>query len=546
MRFQQGTVLTFCLFETQKGKKSRPSLLIVPVNKLALATMKGYYFFMTADPHEQYFKTSRVDADLRGQAIRGGALSLLSNATKFVVRLGSTMILARILTPHDYGLVAMVVVVSGMLVIFKDLGLTMATVQRAEINHAQVSTLFWINVIFGIILMLIMAALSPVLAWFYEETQLVGIGLALSSIFVFSGLSVQHEALLRRQMRFGVLMIIETLSALAAAGAAIFAALAGLDYWALVIQQIVMLVLFAMCLWLACGWRPSKPQPKSQVGAMLSFGRELTGFHLVNYLARHVDKLLVGKMWGSEPLGVYNKAFDLFLLPLAQINYPITAVATPTLSRLQHQEDRFRHYYLKAVFLISSLTVPLMALLALLAEETILIVLGPQWNQAAIIFKILAIAGLVQPILSTSGLLYISLGRTKRLFRWGVFASSVIVAGFAIGLYFGPQGVATGYTVSILLLAWPCIAYATQGTPVTTKDVLAAASLPFLSCLVATLGVLGINHFILPSGGLWSTVLLDAGSMTIIYTLMLFVVFRKWHVFVEIARELLIRTENEK
>ena len=494
--------------------------------------------------HVDYFKTTRLDEDLRGHALKGGVLSISGQAVKFLVRLGATVVLARLLTPQDFGLVVMVVAVTGVFLIFKDLGLATATVQKSEINHQQVSTLFWINVAGGLVLMAVVAGLSFLITWFYDEQRLFTICLALSSVFGLSGLSVQHEALLRRQMYFGRLALVEVISALLGAIVAIVVALHHGTFWALVFQQITMAALATVGMWVACSWRPGWSHKNCGVSSFLSFGGNLSAFHLVNYLARNMDRILIGKFWGTNPLGLYNKSTELVNLPLMQIIFPVSQVATPTLSRLQGEEMRFRHYYLQAIFLVSSVTLPLLALLIVMSEEIIAIVLGPQWVGAVQIFRILAVGAVVQPILSSCGWLFVASGQTRRLLKWGIFASSVIIIAFLIGLPYGTEGVAIGYSLALLLLVGPCLAYATHKTAIKIRDVLGAVFYPLLATIIATGSGVYLKYCLMSESGLWQVLLAGSLTMGVLYCLLLLFAFGKKKLYLEVIRGILGRPEE--
>ncbi|HMB96433.1 MAG TPA: oligosaccharide flippase family protein, partial [Tepidisphaeraceae bacterium] len=229
---------------------------------------------------QRHFRTDHFHADLRIRSIRGGAVTLAAQSGKFTLQLCSTMILARLLTPADFGLVAMVTAITGFIGLFKDLGLSQATVQREHITHAQVSTLFWINVIASALLMMLIAALAPVIALLYHEPRLMWITLALAGSFIFSGLVVQHQALLRRQMKFTTLVLIELVSLLISVMIALILAVNGLHYWALVAQTIVQAIAYCALIWLCCDWRPQRWSRGSGVRTMLAFGRDLTGFNV--------------------------------------------------------------------------------------------------------------------------------------------------------------------------------------------------------------------------------------------------------------------------
>ncbi len=238
----------------------------------------------------------------------------------------------------------MVTAVTNFVNLFNHLGLSMATVQRAEITHAQVSALFWVNLGLSVVLAGITTVLAPVLAWFYGEPRLVGITLALAAAFVFGGLTVQHQALLRRRMEFRALAIINIVAAMTMAVVGISAALCGMGYWSLVCMYIALPAAQAVGVWVACRWRPGGFAWHTGVGSMLAFGGHVTGYNLVNYFSRNLDNVLIGWRWGAAPLGLYSRAYTLLLLPIKQVSPPIAAIAIPAMSRLYTDPPRYRNY----------------------------------------------------------------------------------------------------------------------------------------------------------------------------------------------------------
>jgi len=209
--------------------------------------------------YTEFFETEHLKLDLKGRSVRGGAATLAGQGGRFLIQMVSTVVLARLLTPADFGLIAMVTAVTGFAEFFKDLGLSMATVQKAEVTHEQVSVLFWVNVAMSVLIALITAALGPVIAWFYGDPRLATVTVALSLAFVFGGLTVQHQALLRRQMRFTALAIIPVIAMAAAVMAAIIAGSLGAGYWALVIMELTRAATSAAAVWLVCRWWPGLP-----------------------------------------------------------------------------------------------------------------------------------------------------------------------------------------------------------------------------------------------------------------------------------------------
>jgi len=298
--------------------------------------------------HTELFDTKHLHRDLKGHAVRSGAVTMISQGAQFVLQLGSTMILARLLTPGDFGLVTMVVALTNFAALFKDLGLSMATIQRAEINHDQVSSLFWVNVGISLLATVVVASAAPLISSFYQEPRLLPITLILSSTFLLGGLAVQHQALLRRQMRFKSLAVVQILSGALSVITAVSLAWFWRDtdhaYMALIWMQVVRASVLALGMWIFCSWVPGLPSRGSGVRSMLSYGADVTGFNIMNYWTRNLDRVLIGKFCGASQLGFYAKAYQFLIFPINQLRAPIFSVATPVLSSLQKDPDNYRRY----------------------------------------------------------------------------------------------------------------------------------------------------------------------------------------------------------
>jgi PST family polysaccharide transporter len=419
----------------------------------------------------RHFRTDHLQGDLAGRSARGGAVTMTAQGLRFVFSTVATILLARLLTPQDYGLIGMAAVVTGFVAMFKDMGLSSATIQREEISTEQISTLFWINLGLSILVAMITASIAPAVAWFYGDSRLTLITIGLAVGFIFGGLTIQHAALLKRQMRFTALATIDVIALLLGLVAAIIVAWNGGRYWALVANQLVGGISYAICIWFASGWRPGRPVRNSGVRSMLGFGSNLTGFLVVNYFARNLDNMLIGRFWGSRSLGLYSKAYQLLLFPIDQINTPIAAVAVPALSRLNDSPERYRQAYLRILQKVAIVTMPGMAFLIVCSDWIVRLALGPQWIEAGRIFAILGIVGMVQPMANTTGWLFISQGRTHHMFQWGLIGSSIIVVSIIAGLPWGALGVATSYSVVFLLVVTPLLFwFVGRHGPVRTLD----------------------------------------------------------------------------
>ena len=439
---------------------------------------------------EQYFKTDHLKADLKGRTVRGGAVTVISQISKQVLGLGSTVVLARLLTPQDYGLLAMVTAVTGFVAMFKDMGLSMATVQRPEISQEQISTLFWVNVALGIAIFFVTVGIAPFISWYYGEPKLTLITIYLAIGFIFGGLTVQHQALLRRQMRFTSIAFIDISAVGLGIAVGIGSALFGMSYWALIFMILASTLTTAVGTWMMCHWRPGRPQHIGEVRSMLSFGGNLTGFNVVNYFARNLDNLLIGKFFGAKQLGLYSKAYQLLLLPLRQINGPVSSVAVPALSRLADSPELYRRTYLRILEKISILTMPAVAYMIVTSDWLILLILGPQWTEASRIFALLGIVGLVQPISNTTGWLFITQDRTRDMFKWGIIGSAISIGSIIAGLPWGAVGVAASYAIVGLFFQSPLLYwYVGREGPIRNRDfyITAAPAMCASSCVFIAL-----------------------------------------------------------
>ncbi|MGL5078396.1 MAG: oligosaccharide flippase family protein, partial [Waterburya sp.] len=281
--------------------------------------------------------------------------------------------------------------------------------------------------------------------------------------------------------------------------AAIVAAYYGLQYWALVLMLMGTTIANAIGVWIVCGWRPGLPSLNSKVGSMLAYGGNLTGFSLVNYFSRNLDNLLIGKRWGSEQLGLYAQAYKLLLLPIQQINTPIDGVALPTLSSLQTEPEKYSRYYYKAILLITTLGMPIVAFMFADADKVILLMLGEQWLGAVPLFQFLIPAAFIGTFNVAPGWVYQSLGRTDRQFRIGIVMATITSIIFLVSVNWGAIGVAVAYGLSQPILMIIVIYHCYSGTPLKVRDFALTIARPTLASIGAALVLMSVDHFLLPS-----------------------------------------------
>jgi PST family polysaccharide transporter len=446
---------------------------------------------------DRFFRTDHLMDTIGGRTARGGVVTMASHGLKFAVSIVATAILARLLSPRDYGLIGMVAVATNFIVMFKDLGLSLATVQKAEISSRQISTLFWVNLTLSVITMLVMVLLAPALAWFYGDSRLTMIAIVSATGFLIGGLTVQHEALLKRQMRFMALSAVALAAMIVGYIVGIAFAWFGFGYWSLVYSQLALLTTDAMLVWLLCGWRPGLPRRDTGVRSMISFGGNITAYGTVNYFSKNADNLLIGRFFGPQQLGLYNKAAQLVGLPTDQVHEPVMAVTVPALSRLADEPERYRKAYLRIMEKVLMLVMPAVALLIVSSDWLVSIVLGSQWKEAGPILVFMSIAGLFQPVINTAGSVLVTQGRGRDLFYWSLISSPLSIISICAGLPWGATGVAASYSLTRVFITNPLMYwFVGRSGPVRTMDFYRLLA-PFTGASVAgILACLIFRHFI--------------------------------------------------
>jgi O-antigen/teichoic acid export membrane protein len=438
----------------------------------------------TPPPHDPFGDNLALDA-IRAGAGRNFAVTALAKGGVQLAQLVTLLVLARLLAPADFGVVAMVAAVIGVADLFRDLGLTAATIRLPKITSTQVNTLFWINVSFGAVLTAIGWAASPLLPHLLADPRVAVIGAALSCNFVVNGLAAQHLALLRRNLRFADVARINLTTALTGNAVALTLALFGAAYWALVAAALTANLLTMLNAWRLSGWRPSRPAWDPTVRPMLAFGGWLVGFGLLGYLAQNLQSVLLGRTRGAATAGLYTRASALLNLPLGYLLEPLRTIAPSTLSRIGEEAPGYREYYLSTLRLLCLAVAPLSAFVVVCAPDIVALLLGARWSESGEILRRLACASLPQVLCSTTGWLYMSRGDSRGMMTWGMFGWTVVIAAMLGGLPWGATGVASAYALAMFGITVPCLLYACRGTGITLLDVWSVTWRPLLAALAA-------------------------------------------------------------
>jgi PST family polysaccharide transporter len=423
--------------------------------------------------------------DLKQRTLRAGIAKTGGQAANFLLRMVCLIVLARLLEPGDFGLVGMVTAITGFLSLFREFGLSLAAVQRSEITEEQTSTLFWINIAVGLMLCLCSVAIAPLVASFYHEPRLGSITIVLGLGFIFNAAGVQHSALLQRQMRFSELALVDVVSLFVSSVLSLVLAAIGFGYWSLVAWSVAQPFTTTVQLWLHTRWVPGKPSKSVGTGSLLRFGSIVTINSLVVHIAYNLDKVLLGRVWGAEVVGLYGRAYQLITLPTDQITGPIGGVAMSVLSRLQDDRKRMWSYFLKGYSLVLAVTVPLSVICGLFAEEIILLAFGPKWSAAIPVFQLLAPVQLVFAIINPPGWLLVALGMVERSLKLALVLAPLVVIGCLLGLPYGANGVALGFSVAMLLWVVPHLLWNFHGTGASFREIVLAIGRPLVGAGIA-------------------------------------------------------------
>lgn len=433
--------------------------------------------------------------NLRERTIRGGFAKVCAQGASFLLRVGSLMVLARLLEPKDFGLVGMVTAVIGVLNLFRDFGLSTAAVQRTTVTHEQTSTLFWINILVGSLLAAFSVAVAPLVARFYHEPRLYWVTIVLGAGFIFNAAGVQHGVLLQRQMRFTALAWIDIIGLTASTALGVAMAIGGYGYWSLVAMTLMGPLVSTFCVWAVAMWVPGKPRRQVGVGSMMRFGGTITLNGLVVYIAYNLEKVLLGRYWGADVVGIYGRAYQLSNIPTENLNSSIGGVAFSALSRLQEDPQRLKSYFLKGYSLVLALTLPITILSALFANDTILVFLGPKWREAIPIFRLLAPTILIFAMINPFAWFLFAIGKVGRSLKLALVIAPIVIAGYLLGLPYGPKGVALGYSTAMALWVVPHILWCVRGTVISFREILRTLSQPLISGIVAAVVPFALQVF---------------------------------------------------
>lgn len=391
---------------------------------------------------------------LAGAAAHGSFVTLGAQSIRIITQFASIIVLARLLTPTDYGYVAMVLAIIGIAELIRDFGLSAAAVQAKSLTVGQQNNLFWLNSAIGLGATVVVALSSPLIAAIYGVPELTLITICLSPVFLLNGLATQFRAHINRGMRFVRLSATDVVPQVVAFIVAIVIALVTHSYWALIAQQLTVAAVGLLVAIFASGWAPGLPSRAASVRYHVRFGSSLFLTNLLTYATNNSQTLMIGVAEGPAQAGVFSRAYQLMALPLTQLVAPMTRVALPVLSQLRDEPDRYAETVRRAQLLGLYLTAPLFLICFVLADPLIEVTLGDQWTAAVPIFALLALGGAFRAMAQLSHWLFLSSGATAKQLRFNSWALPIVLLAMLAGLPWGGVGVAAGHLVGYALY-WP-------------------------------------------------------------------------------------------
>lgn len=395
-----------------------------------------------------------VDAGLGDSAVRGGAITVITQLARVFLQVVGLIALSRLLPPEDVGIMAMVLIVTGFGEVIRDFGLSIASVQATHVTTVERSTLFWMNAGLGVLAASVAFAVAPLVAGGLDEPRLTAVIRVVSVCLILNALGAQYQADLNRELRFAALGWSEVASAAIALLVAVTAAAAGADYWALAIQQVVLAAILLPTRAVLAGWMPNRPRRRQDIRRFVSYSFPLFGTHVLAVVTQNADTVVIGRQSGAAALGPYSRAFQLLTLPVQQLSTPLLRVTLPVLSRVRDDWDKFHDYLLQGQLVLGYSIVALLGLTAAMADPLFVLLLGDEWAGVATPFRLLAVGGCFQSMSFVCYWIFLSKALTKELLRYSLVSRAIGIAMIVAGSHWGTAGVASGVTGG-LIIGWP-------------------------------------------------------------------------------------------
>ncbi len=424
--------------------------------------------------------------NLRASVISGVAWQTVVSISVQATRIVSSLVLVRLLTPHDYGLAGMALIVAGFVGLFQDLGMGAALIQRPKITEADRSTAFWTTAAMGFVLTAAMVALAGPMSAFFHQPELKNMIIVLSLTLFIGSLGLIQGSLLNRAMRYRAISICIIVATVASCITAVIVAAAGGGAWAIIAWQLTMTTFVTIALWYLAAWRPRAMYSWKSTKDLGGFGANVLGTGVLGYLQYNADNILIGRYLSSFALGLYSVAYNVILIPLGRLFEPVGNTLFVAVSRIQNERERIAGLWIRAVRAISALIIPAILGLLVVAPDFVEVVFGAQWQGATPIIRILGVVTITGSLAAPANSILYALDRPGLVFRLTAANSLLAVGAFAIGLRWGVVGVAASYAVVTLPIYMTKVVIANRMVGISSWSFLRAISRIVEAALIMT------------------------------------------------------------
>ena len=424
---------------------------------------------------------------LKNKVKHGLKWTFIDQVLSQVIFLAFSIFLARILSPSAFGIVGMVTIFSNFAVLFIDLGFSAALIQKKEITNAHFSSVFWLNLIIGIVMYLLFYISAPLISAFYNQPELVLLIRVICLSFIITSFTSVQANILIKNLEFKKKVIINWIATIVGYSIAFIIAYKGYGVWALVMMTLVTAFINSILYWIVADWFPSFVFEWNKIKELSHFGLNFLGDTSINYWSRNYDNFIIAKVLGSNDLGIYSRAYSLMLLPLRNITSIVTKVMFPAFSQKQDDIVLLKKYYLKIILYIALLTFPLMIGLSMVSKEFVILFFGAKWKAMIPVLSILSGLGAIQSIISLNGLIYNSLGKANIAFKVSILSNVVLIIAFTIGVNYGIIGVSYSYLIASLLLFVPIYSTAIKLLNTTLTEVFSVLKGVIAATLIMTI-----------------------------------------------------------
>ncbi|MRT27587.1 lipopolysaccharide biosynthesis protein [Herbaspirillum sp. CAH-3] len=444
-----------------------------------------------------------------------------------VVKIGSQLVnmfvLTRLIPPSEYGLMAMAGIATNLAFILRDMGTAAAIIQKPELHENDSSSVFWLNMIGGLMLMLMLWLAAPFMASTFHEPRLTEVLWVLAITFPIAASSMVHQALLERVSRFRLIAGIESAASLLSLVIALLMAFRGAGVWSLTAQAVMTAACTTLLLWRYSPWRPKMLFDRASVRSVFSFSGAMAGNQMAAYVFRNADSFVVGKMLGATILGNYSLAYKLMLFPVQNISWVAVRSLFPVMSRRQDDQAYLASLSLRSLRLISFVAAPMMFGVASLSDLFVTVFLGPKWSLVGDILLFLGLVGYLQVITSIAAPVFMALGKTGWMLRLSLIGTPLYVIGYVLGArQGGAEGLAMAYLAVSIVMAFPTFHFACRLIGVRLKQFLSALLPSLLSGVAMMFCILACRAHIAATGTSLFVLLAGIGLLFWLMTVVLF------------------------